>query len=59
MSVRDVIEQNADRYVGWLVEACSMQSLAEHPEADGAHLVRDGRAQLVATGRPLCRTANA
>jgi acetylornithine deacetylase/succinyl-diaminopimelate desuccinylase-like protein len=32
LSVRDVIEQNADRYVGWLTEACSMQSLAEHPE---------------------------
>lgn len=32
MSVRDLIQRKADRYVGWLVEACSMQSLAEHPE---------------------------
>jgi acetylornithine deacetylase/succinyl-diaminopimelate desuccinylase-like protein len=30
--IRDIVERNADRYVAWLVEACSMQSLAEHPE---------------------------
>jgi acetylornithine deacetylase/succinyl-diaminopimelate desuccinylase-like protein len=32
LSVRDVVDQNAERYVAWLVDACSMQSLAEHPE---------------------------
>jgi acetylornithine deacetylase/succinyl-diaminopimelate desuccinylase-like protein len=31
-TVRDFVSGNADRYVGWLTEACSMQSLAEHPE---------------------------
>jgi acetylornithine deacetylase/succinyl-diaminopimelate desuccinylase-like protein len=32
LSVRDTVRKNADRYVGWLVEACSMQSLAEQPD---------------------------
>ena len=31
-TVRELVDENADRYVGWLVEACSMQSLAEQPE---------------------------
>lgn len=31
MSLSDVIEKNADRYVGWLAEACSHPSLAEDP----------------------------
>ncbi|HEX2241109.1 MAG TPA: M20/M25/M40 family metallo-hydrolase, partial [Actinomycetota bacterium] len=32
MTVRDVIHERADRYVGWLIEACSIPSLAEQPD---------------------------
>ena len=32
MSVREFVERNADRYVGWLTEACSIPSLAGRPE---------------------------
>jgi acetylornithine deacetylase/succinyl-diaminopimelate desuccinylase-like protein len=35
MSVRDVIQRNADRYVGWLTEACSIPSLFDVPEELG------------------------
>ncbi len=31
-AVREVVEMNADRYIGWLTEACSIPSLAERPE---------------------------
>lgn len=32
MSVRSFVEANADRYVRWLSEACSIPSLAEQPD---------------------------
>jgi acetylornithine deacetylase/succinyl-diaminopimelate desuccinylase-like protein len=32
LSVRDHVRENADRYVGWLREACSIPSLAGRPE---------------------------
>ena len=32
MSVRELVERNADRYVGWLTEACSIPSLAGRPD---------------------------
>lgn len=32
MSVREFVERNADRYVGWLTEACSIPSLAGQPD---------------------------
>jgi acetylornithine deacetylase/succinyl-diaminopimelate desuccinylase-like protein len=32
LSVRDLVKQNADKYVGWLSEACSIPSLAGRPD---------------------------
>lgn len=32
MSVRELVERNKDRYLGWLTEACSIPSLAGQPE---------------------------
>ena len=32
MSVREYIQENADRYVGWLTEACSIASLEGQPD---------------------------
>jgi acetylornithine deacetylase/succinyl-diaminopimelate desuccinylase-like protein len=32
LSVREFVERNADRYVGWLTEACSIPSLAGQPD---------------------------
>jgi acetylornithine deacetylase/succinyl-diaminopimelate desuccinylase-like protein len=32
LSVRDLVQKNADRYVGWLTEACSIPSLAGRPD---------------------------
>ena len=32
MGVREHVRDNADRYVGWLTEACSIPSLAEQPD---------------------------
>jgi acetylornithine deacetylase/succinyl-diaminopimelate desuccinylase-like protein len=31
-TVRELVEQNQDRYVGWLIEACSIQSLHGQPD---------------------------
>lgn len=33
MGARDTIEQNSERYLGWLAEACSIPSLAGEPQA--------------------------
>lgn len=33
MTVRDLIRERSDRYVGWLTEACSISSLAGEPES--------------------------
>ena len=32
MSVREDIQQNSERYIGWLTEACSIPSLPEQPD---------------------------
>ena len=32
MSVREFVERNADRYVGWLTQACAIPSLADQPD---------------------------
>jgi acetylornithine deacetylase/succinyl-diaminopimelate desuccinylase-like protein len=32
LSVRDLVNQNADKYLGWLREACSIPSLAGRPD---------------------------
>ena len=32
MNIRDAVARNADRYVGWLEEACSIPSLSGRPE---------------------------
>ncbi len=31
-TVRELVEQNQDRYLGWLIEACSIQSLDGQPD---------------------------
>ncbi|HEY7874632.1 MAG TPA: M20/M25/M40 family metallo-hydrolase, partial [Actinomycetota bacterium] len=53
--VRQLVEKNADRYVGWLVEACSMESLADQPDglAEMASWLEDRFAALGASSRRL------
>ncbi len=55
MSVRDVVRSNADRYLGWLREACSIPSLADRPDdlAATAAWVEDKLGSLGAETRRL------
>jgi acetylornithine deacetylase/succinyl-diaminopimelate desuccinylase-like protein len=55
LSVRDVVARNADRYLGWLSEACSFPSLSGRPEdlEDMALWLESRFAELGATPRRL------
>jgi acetylornithine deacetylase/succinyl-diaminopimelate desuccinylase-like protein len=55
MSVRDAVAEKADRYLGWLIEACSIRSLAGRPDdlAIMAAWIEDRFAELGATTQRL------
>jgi acetylornithine deacetylase/succinyl-diaminopimelate desuccinylase-like protein len=55
MTVRDVVEENANRYLGWLTQACSIPSLAGRPDdlTEMAAWIEDRFAELGATTQRL------